>query len=430
MFLPSIPGYPEEHRIYFRRLSQTTQTDVLLGNLDLTGTGKVVLHPLTVQDRIRELNLKARMFTDTMLAIQATTGPSPRHGPMPGPRSLQCSPWGSPRILSPVDVRHILSSRSSENLVMLGLGSPAPSPVKRRWTRRSLRRQRSPVAQSAQRVSQQEEAEKLLRDTEDELRLRLEAITHRQRVMAASEAKSLVALLHSNDEILLERTLITIANCGTFAGNQALVPSLTILAREHKTCSVSYNVKFYVTNHTGQALVPNLTILARKHKTCSVSYNVKFYVTNHTGQALVPNLTILTREHKTCSVSSNMKFYVTNHTGQALVPNLTILTREHKTCSVSSNMKFYVTNHTGQALVPNLTILTREHKTSSVSSNMKFYITNHTGQALVPSLTILAREHKTCSVSYNVKFYVTHHTGRALVPNLTILARKHKTCSL
>ncbi|XP_054279979.1 uncharacterized protein LOC128998048 isoform X2 [Macrosteles quadrilineatus] len=220
-------GYPEEHRIYFRRLSQTTQTDVLLGNLDLTDNGKVVLRPLTVQDRIRELNLKARMFTDTMLAIQATSGPSPRHSA----RSLQCSPWGSPRILSPVDVRHILSSRSSENLVMLGLGSPAPSPVKRRWTRRSLRRQRSPSAQSAHRASQQEEAEKLLRDTEDELRLRLDAINHRQRVMAATEAKSLVALLHSNDEILLERTLITIANCGTFAGNQDMLREAGCLFR-------------------------------------------------------------------------------------------------------------------------------------------------------------------------------------------------------
>lgn len=82
-------GYPEEHRIYFRRLSQTTQTDILLGNLDLDGSGKVVLRPLTVQDRIRELNLKARMFTDTMLAIQATSGPSPRHSAVPGPRSLQ-----------------------------------------------------------------------------------------------------------------------------------------------------------------------------------------------------------------------------------------------------------------------------------------------------------------------------------------------------
>lgn len=84
----AISGFPEEHRLYFRRLSQTTQTDVLLGNLDLGGSGKIILRPLTVQERIRELNLRARMFTDTMLAIQAA-GPSPRHSPVPGPRSLQ-----------------------------------------------------------------------------------------------------------------------------------------------------------------------------------------------------------------------------------------------------------------------------------------------------------------------------------------------------
>lgn len=62
-----------EHRLYFRRLSQTTQTDVLLGNLDVSGSGKVMLRSLTVQERIRELNLRARMFTDTMLAIQGSS---------------------------------------------------------------------------------------------------------------------------------------------------------------------------------------------------------------------------------------------------------------------------------------------------------------------------------------------------------------------
>ncbi len=67
-------GYGEpEHRLYFRRLSQTTQTDVLLGNLDVSGSGKVMLRSLTVQERIRELNLRARMFTDTMLAIQGSS---------------------------------------------------------------------------------------------------------------------------------------------------------------------------------------------------------------------------------------------------------------------------------------------------------------------------------------------------------------------
>lgn len=68
---------------------------------------------------------------------------------------------------------------------MLGLNSPAPSPVKRRWTRRSLRRQKSPVpgthSHTQMRANQEEEAEKLLRDTEDELRLRLETLTNRQR---------------------------------------------------------------------------------------------------------------------------------------------------------------------------------------------------------------------------------------------------------
>lgn len=46
---------------------------MLLGNLDVAGSGKVMLRSLTVQERIRELNLRARMFTDTMLAIQGST---------------------------------------------------------------------------------------------------------------------------------------------------------------------------------------------------------------------------------------------------------------------------------------------------------------------------------------------------------------------
>ena len=74
-FISYFLGYGEhhEHRLYFRRLSQTTQTDVLLGNLDVSGSGKVMLRSLTVQERIRELNLRARMFTDTMLAIQGSS---------------------------------------------------------------------------------------------------------------------------------------------------------------------------------------------------------------------------------------------------------------------------------------------------------------------------------------------------------------------
>lgn len=88
-YLPSVCiGYQhEDRRLYFRRLSQTTQTDVLLGNLDVSDTaGRVFLRPMNVQQRIKELNLRARMFADTMMAIQT---PSNKHSLYYGPRSLQ-----------------------------------------------------------------------------------------------------------------------------------------------------------------------------------------------------------------------------------------------------------------------------------------------------------------------------------------------------
>lgn len=84
-------GYQhEDHRLYFRRLSQTTQTDVLLGNLDNSDTSRVFLRPMTVQQRIKALNLRARMFADTMMAIQT---PSDKHT-LRGPRSLQVCYYG------------------------------------------------------------------------------------------------------------------------------------------------------------------------------------------------------------------------------------------------------------------------------------------------------------------------------------------------
>ncbi|XP_059468337.1 uncharacterized protein LOC132192402 isoform X2 [Neocloeon triangulifer] len=215
-------------RMYFRRLSQTTQTDCLLGNLDMGNSGRVILRPMSVQDRIRDLNMRARQFTDTMLAIQGGAGAaalSPRHGPspLPGPRSLQASPWSSPRILSPVDVRHFLASRSTENLTScpLDIGSP----TRRRWTRRSLRRSgnlgiKSPDGAREHEEKTRQEAEQLLQDEEAELRLRLDSLSNRNRVLSPHEAKSLTALLHSTDDVLLERTLTIIGDSGTFQQNQ------------------------------------------------------------------------------------------------------------------------------------------------------------------------------------------------------------------
>ncbi|KAK8378038.1 hypothetical protein O3P69_018760 [Scylla paramamosain] len=110
----------EVSRVVFRRLSQTTQTDALLGNLDVSSArGKLIIRPKTVQERIRELNLKARQFADTFIAIQTGNGHAghalSRNSAIHDPKSLQCSPWNSPRLLSPVDVKHLITSRSTEN---------------------------------------------------------------------------------------------------------------------------------------------------------------------------------------------------------------------------------------------------------------------------------------------------------------------------
>ncbi|BES90864.1 DUF634 [Nesidiocoris tenuis] len=226
--------YHDEHRLYFRRLSQTTQTDVLLGNLDLSGSGKVILRPMTVQDRIRELNLQARMFTDTVLAIQTTSNHSPRH--LPGHRSLQCSPWSSPRILSPVDMRHILTSRSTENLSNLSIGRTGEltltSPVRKRGTRRSMRRRaqsRSPDMHMHTDLNS--ETERSLAEKEQQLKLHLDNIAHSQREIPRHDAKSLVILLQSNDTALLERTLTTISNGATNSANQVTLREVGCLIR-------------------------------------------------------------------------------------------------------------------------------------------------------------------------------------------------------
>ncbi|KAL1129696.1 hypothetical protein AAG570_012640 [Ranatra chinensis] len=226
--------YQDEHRLYFRRLSQTTQTDVLLGNLDLSGTGKVILRPMTVQERIRELNLQARMFTDTMLAIQATSGQSPRHFSMPGHRSLQCSPWSSPRILSPVDMRHILTSRSTENLSVMTIGKVGDitlgSPVRKRCTRHSLRRRaqsRSPDPHPSEQTSARDEKELQLKNC-------LDSLPATQREIQRHDAKSLVILLQSNDTGLLERTLTTISNGATVPINQVTLREVGCLYRVQK----------------------------------------------------------------------------------------------------------------------------------------------------------------------------------------------------
>lgn len=89
-----------------------------------------------------------------------------------------------------MDVRHFLASRSTENLSGLashgGHGELVGSPMRRRWPRRSLRcsgqsKNHSPEVKRGSEEEARKEAEKLLRDGEDELRLRLETLSNRDR---------------------------------------------------------------------------------------------------------------------------------------------------------------------------------------------------------------------------------------------------------
>lgn len=74
------------HSILLRRLSQTTQTDALLGDLVLDGSQRILLRPKTVQERIRELNMQARQFASAVSAIQKNSSSRYKGG-----RSLQVS---------------------------------------------------------------------------------------------------------------------------------------------------------------------------------------------------------------------------------------------------------------------------------------------------------------------------------------------------
>lgn len=70
--------------ILLRRLSQTTQTDALLGDLVADGSHRILLRPKSVQERIRELNMQARQFASAVTAIQQN-----KSSRFKGGRSLQ-----------------------------------------------------------------------------------------------------------------------------------------------------------------------------------------------------------------------------------------------------------------------------------------------------------------------------------------------------
>ena len=231
--------YEKEPRgkVYLRRLSGSACSG---GKNDLVGTlkpcldndqqeGRIdglhcILRPLSVRERIRELNLNAQAFTDTLLIL---------HGkrPIGGLRSLQNSPFHSPtRILSPADLHHHFLCHDGDgerdtNANISNFSHPPTPKLSRQSSRRNLARRSLANSFINQTEEQKEEADaqaqSLLDEKEAELTRRLEGFqSSRTRELTPYESKSLVALLHSNDKEKIARTLVTISNCAAFTRNQ------------------------------------------------------------------------------------------------------------------------------------------------------------------------------------------------------------------
>jgi len=235
----------ESHRrrIFLRRLSgsELGSTSFLLGNGSSNGgSSRLVLRPLSVQERIRELNLRARHFAETVMAVQLyDTVPAENHPPV-GPRgrnvlsfSLQTSPTRN--FMDPIDFNNLASSRynSTENLFH-SLPCESSSGLSSRWrsSRRSLRSRSPDFSKEELYESIEAESERLLDEREIELRKRLQGFEEGStKILTPYEAKSLVALLHAKDCKTLERALVTISNASAFTQNQESLRDAGCLVR-------------------------------------------------------------------------------------------------------------------------------------------------------------------------------------------------------
>jgi len=182
-----------------------------------------VLRPLSVRERLRELNLDAMRFADTLLILN---GKKPL-----GPRSLGSSPFHSPtRIMSPLDINRQFLMYDDPNIP----DDPSTPRLSRRSSRRNLSRRS--LANSVVNLSEEQQgeavavAQTLLTEREAELTRRLDSFaSSRPRELTPYEGKSLVALLHSQDKEKISRTLVTISNCAAFTRNQDLMREAGLL---------------------------------------------------------------------------------------------------------------------------------------------------------------------------------------------------------
>jgi len=229
-------------RVFLRRLSGSRAGR---GGTLLADAGESVLRPLSVRERIRQLNLSAVAFTDTLLVLH---GLKPRQSRMSS--SLPSSAFHSPtRILSPIDLQLEFLNRDEEEEEKMLEGrdsndnysvSGTPGGLSRRSSRRNLARRSlaNSLANSVVSLSQAEQeeadsrAETLCQEREEELTRRLEGFqSSKPRELTPYEGRSLVALLHCDDRDKIARTLVTISNCAAFTRNQCTLREAGVLVR-------------------------------------------------------------------------------------------------------------------------------------------------------------------------------------------------------
>ncbi|KAK4024019.1 armadillo repeat-containing protein 10 [Daphnia magna] len=238
------------HRsVFLRRLSQTTQTDGLLGDFFTDGPPKIVLRPKSVQERIRDLNMQARQFASAVTAIQ--TNANYKMNGVSG-RSLQVTPWGSPRLLSPVDVHHIPEYIEADRDQHY---SPGHSPNRYRWSRTGSLKSSNKVILDVGENTKLKECEQLWDAEKDSITQKLpDLLSDSHREISLQEAQYLAAVLASNETPLILGTLTIVANLAVFSVNQdkfreagliAVLPKLVLHSNrqiKQKTCLVVTNM--------------------------------------------------------------------------------------------------------------------------------------------------------------------------------------------
>nr|CAG4651441.1 EOG090X0H1B [Simocephalus serrulatus]SVE94589.1 EOG090X0H1B [Simocephalus serrulatus] len=225
------------------------------------GPHKIILRPKTVQERIRDLNMQARQFANAVTAIQ--NGGNSRVNGVSG-RSLQVTPWGSPRLLSPVDIRHIVPEYGDSDRDPRY--SPGVSPNRYRWSRNgSMHRHRVEIEISED--NKLKEVEQLWLDEKDKIIQQLgDLLSIPQREITFQEAQYLTAILASNDDSLTLGALSVLVNLAVFSSNQenlreagliAVLPKLILNPTrqlKQKACMVAANMAINEKNNAGNKL--------------------------------------------------------------------------------------------------------------------------------------------------------------------------------